>query len=70
MHIDLDPQIEGAAGFGWEAHFRSPDAQPGGHRNMTGHVYACDPTHEPTNFGVSCPTCTDTCWITGHPRMC
>jgi hypothetical protein len=66
--FDLDPQIEGAAGFGWEAHFRSPDAVPGGHRNMTQPVYACDPTHEPTLYG--CATCTDTCWITGHPCMC
>jgi hypothetical protein len=66
--FDLDPQIEGAAGFGWEAHFRSPDAEPGGHRNMTQPVYACDPTHEPTLYG--CATCTDTCWITGHPCMC
>ena len=66
--FDLDPQIEGAAGFGWEAHFRSPGAGPGEHRNMTQPVYPCDPTGEPTLYG--CPTCHDTCWITGHPCMC
>lgn len=67
--FDLDPQIEGATGFGWEAHFRAPDVGPGdGHRNVTQTVYPCDPTGTPTPYG--CASCTYTCWVTGNPCMC
>jgi hypothetical protein len=60
--FDLDPQLEGAAGFGWEAHFRPEVA---GNRQQLGSldsqpVYPCDPSTFATTYH-DCYTCHDTC---------
>ncbi|GAA3075823.1 hypothetical protein [Streptosporangium carneum] len=69
--FDLDPRVEGAAGFGWEAHFRS--AAPDGMRmadDSDGCVYACDPTWHTCSY--TCYACgnTHTCGATGRPCIC
>ncbi|GAA4095799.1 MULTISPECIES: hypothetical protein [Actinomadura] len=68
--FDLDPQVEGAAGFGWEAHFRTAAQQAGGimMAASTDCVYPCDPTGHPTLY--NCPTCANTCGGTGRPCFC
>ncbi|MFD0684443.1 hypothetical protein [Actinomadura fibrosa] len=73
--FDLDPRVEGAAGFGWEAHFRGAAPGPGGMRmadDSDGCVYACDPTwHTCSCIGCG-PTaaCSHTCGATGNPCLC
>jgi hypothetical protein len=60
--FDLDPQIQGATGFGWEAHFGA--AAPAGvvvmgDTDSNCCVYPCDPTWQ----SCSCvgTTCGGTC---------
>lgn len=67
--FDLDPRMEGAAGFGWQAHFR--DAAPADGVRMAGDtdgcVYACDPSRPGDTY---CGTCSHTCGATGKPCIC
>lgn len=68
--FDLDPRVEGAAGFGWEAHFRNAAPAPAPGMRMAddtdGCVYACDPTW----YTCTCPTYNWTCGATGRPCIC
>lgn len=76
--FDLDPRIEGVAGFGWEAHFRGGVGQADIVRLTDTDsgccVYPCDPASGGVAScdGSSCfDTCGFTCGaVTGRPCAC